>query len=429
MTEEERGRRSPTPAALSSLGPVVQGLRVLPDPLHGQALMRVPADPAQVRVLLDRSRESALAGEPSQDYLAVRSDRQRLSFAVTDGVGSSFLGDVAAQILAAHVAEWLAPQPLTDSERLNSALTRYLHDLSDEMAERVAAWPLPASLSAIVRAALDQQRAYGSEAMVACGVVDISGRRDATVAVAWLGDARVRVVFRDGTHTDHYGQTSDRWSSRLGPRGEIGCQVWPARQVARIIACTDGLLPELESTMELADDELRSRLEELARRPGNDDMALVDVGLSARSIPAAVGRAGGDPREPAARHARPAAPESTLRRLIRAVSSPAPPAPALAEAPPAPALPAAPPTPDVPEASIAPPGDVQAVDGELTWSPVAGAHSYAVQICGEPSFTAAVLYAVRGTTFAVPPVGSPVFVRVRSIVDGVPGPWGSSCQL
>jgi hypothetical protein len=85
--------------------------------------------------------------------------------------------------------------------------------------------------------------------------------------------------------------------------------------------------------------------------------------------------------------------------------------------------------PPVPEASIAPPGDVRADDGELTWSPVVGAHSYAVQICGEPSFAAPVLYAVRGTTFAVPPVGSPFFVRVRSVVDGVPGPWGSSCQM
>jgi hypothetical protein len=424
MVEEERGRRSPTPAALASLGPVVQGLRVLPDPLHGQALMRVPAEPAAVRVLLDRSRESALAGEPSQDYLAVRCDRHRLSFAVTDGVGSSFLGDVAAQILAAHVAEWLVPQPLTDAERLNSDLTGFLRDLSHEMAERVAAWPLPAPISAIVRAALDQQRAYGSEAMVACGVVDLSGRRDATVAVAWLGDARVRVIRRDGTYTDHYGQTSDRWSSRLGPRGEIGCQIWPARQVARIIACTDGLLPELESTVELPDDELRSRLEELAQRPGNDDIALVDVGLTARSIPATVSRTGG-PREPAARHARRTMAETALRRLVRAVSPPAAPAP-----PPEPATPPpAAPVPDIAEAPIAPPGDVRAADGELTWSPVAGAHSYAVHICGEPSFAAPVLYAVRGTTFAVPPVGSPVFVRVRSIVDGVPGPWGSSCQV
>ena len=37
----------------------------------------------------------------------MRCDARRLSFAVADGVGSSFLGDVAAQILSAHLADWL----------------------------------------------------------------------------------------------------------------------------------------------------------------------------------------------------------------------------------------------------------------------------------------------------------------------------------
>src|SRR4051794_16290180 len=98
---DERGRRAPTPTAPSSLRPVPDGYRLLPDPLHGQPLLRVPARPAEVRLLLDRSYESAQAQEPTQDYLVVRCDPRRLTFAVTDGVGSSFLGDVAAQILAA----------------------------------------------------------------------------------------------------------------------------------------------------------------------------------------------------------------------------------------------------------------------------------------------------------------------------------------
>src|SRR5215831_7741423 len=137
MAPDERGRRAPTPAALASLSAVPNGYRILPDPLHGQPLTRVPARPVDMRVLLDRSYESARANEPTQDYLAVRCDPRRLTFAVTDGVGSSFLGDVAAQILAAHVAEWLAPQPSTDSERLASALNAFLQELSHEMAERV----------------------------------------------------------------------------------------------------------------------------------------------------------------------------------------------------------------------------------------------------------------------------------------------------
>ena len=55
MAPDERGRRAPTPAALASLGAVPEGYRMLPDPLYGQPLLRVPARPCDVRVLLDRS--------------------------------------------------------------------------------------------------------------------------------------------------------------------------------------------------------------------------------------------------------------------------------------------------------------------------------------------------------------------------------------
>src|SRR5215470_11483828 len=140
MAPDERGRRAPTPAALASLSAVPEGYRVLPDPLHGQPLLRVPARPCDVRVLLDRSFESAQASEPTQDYLAVRCDPRRLTFAVTDGVGSSFLGDVAAQILAAHLTDWLAP-PRRD--QLDAPLEAFLHRLAREVVDRVATWPLP----------------------------------------------------------------------------------------------------------------------------------------------------------------------------------------------------------------------------------------------------------------------------------------------
>src|SRR5215475_14687811 len=149
MAPDERGRRAPTPAALASLSAVPEGYRVLPDPLHGQPLLRVPARPCDVRVLLDRSFESAQAGEPTQDYLAVRCDPRRLTFAVTDGVGSSFLGDVAAQILAAHLTDWLAPPRGRDQldGALAGALEVFLRELSREVVDRVATWPLPESVT------------------------------------------------------------------------------------------------------------------------------------------------------------------------------------------------------------------------------------------------------------------------------------------
>jgi hypothetical protein len=492
VQSDARGRRAPTPAALASLGSVPDGYRILPDPLHGQPLLRVPAQPAEVRVLLDRSLESVHASEPTQDYLVVRCDSRRISFAVTDGVGSSFLGDVAAQILAAHVADWLIDgAPAGAGEAFTAAFDAFLHRLSRQVMDQVATWPIPEHVTGLVRAALDQQRAYGSEAMVACGVVDLTGNRDAAVTVAWLGDTHLRVIMRDGEQIDHSGQTSDRWSSRLGPRGTVCGRSWPAARVARVIACTDGLLPGLGATVELPDAALGARLTELARRSGSDDMALVDVGLAPRAMPGD-GPATGSTlwrrlSEEPGRHARTTVAGTALRRLMRAVGPttrpsggaaspsrgssagsadrlvPVPSGPDQARPPAsivdggapavtgpgaaasgvagAPGVDATWPRwegeqsgPSEPSAVVEPFVAVEAPTGvgwryrdrgrELTWSAVEGADSYAVEVSREPGFAEPLLYAVAGLSFVLPPLAGPVFVRVRAVADGEPGPWG-----
>ncbi len=476
---DERGRRAPTPSALASLSPVPDGFRVLPDPLHGQPLLRIPARPADVRLLLNRSYESACAGEPTQDYVTLRCERGRLSFAVTDGVGSSFLGDVAAQILAVALTDRLATGP--GGDQVASALEPYLHQLTTEVGERVANWPIAESVPMLIRSALDQQRAYGSEAMFVAGTVDLSGRRDATVNVAWLGDTRLRVFMRDGQLFDHSGHTADRWSSRLGPRGAVRSATWPVAEVARIVACTDGLMPVLGAVVELPDAALQEVLDGQAQRPGNDDMALVDIGLAPRAMPAG---APANPtlwrrltEEPQRRHARATPAGSALRQIKRRLRSmtssdinpavdPAA-APAAAASPGATASPgaAAAPVPetgpanDAPDstrpdplaaahaepsatlspstmdssAGAAPPGPVgwRRLDGgrELHWPPVPGADSYAVEICEEKGFVEPLLYSVPGLTFALPPIGAPLFGRVRSVADGEPGPWGPVYDL
>ena len=442
---DERGRRAPTPSALASLIPIPDGFRLLPDPLHGQPLLRIPARPADVRVSLDRSRESAQAGEPSQDYLAVRCEPRRLSFAVTDGVGSSFLGDVAAQILAIQLADWFATGPRGD--QITSALDRYLRELSKEVAERVANWPIVESVPALIRAALDQQRAYGSEAMFVAGTVELTGRREATASLAWLGDTRLRVIMRDGQTVDHSGQTTDRWSSRLGPRGTVRSRTFPVADLARVVACTDGVISTLDAAIELGDAALNMVLQQQAQRPGNDDMALVDIGLAPGAMPP-----GDAPNptlwrrlteEPQRRHARSTPAGSALRRFIRAVGPVVAPGAAASTAPEASAAPVVQVEPAIPvlqstvESSaptgLAPPGPIgwRRVERgrELNWPAVPGADSYAVELCREKTFAQPMLYSVKGLTFAVPPMGAPLFGRVRSVAGGELGPWGPVYDL
>jgi hypothetical protein len=88
---------------------------------------------------------------------------------------------------------------------------------------------------------------------------------------------------------------------------------------------------------------------------------------------------------------------------------------------------------DAREPGIEPPGPLgwRRVERgrELNWSPVPGADSYAVELCREKSFGQPLLYSVPGLTFAVPPLGPPLFGRVRSVAAGKPGPWGPVYDL
>jgi hypothetical protein len=439
---DERGRRAPTPSALSSLAPVPDGFRVLPDPLHGQPLMRIPARPADVRVLLDRSYESAQSGEPTQDYLAIRCEPRRLTFAVTDGVGSSFLGDVAAQILAIHLADRFASAP---ADEVGQWLAQDLHALSTEVAERVANWHIPDSVSALMRAALDQQRSYGSEAMFVAGSIDLSGRRDAVATISWLGDTRLRVIMRDGQLFDHSGHTNDRWSTRLGPRGTIYSLSWRVAEVARIIACTDGVIPVLDGVADLPDAQLHDLARQQARRPGNDDMAMVDIGLAPRAMPAGVGLGSPAWREPQRRHARTTGTGAVLRRLIRAVGPSGSPDPTPVETGSSPDAPPPVPAPAPPvlvqssvedpaSSGVEAPGPIgwrrtERGRRELNWLAVPGADSYGLQLCREKRFGDPLDYSVAGLTFLLPPMGSPIFGRFRSVAGGVPGPWSPVYDL
>ena len=187
-------------------------------------------------------------------------------------------------------------------------------------------------------------------------------------------------------------------------------------------------------------------------------MALVDIGLAARAMPP--GEAPNPTlwrrltEEPQRRHARSTPAGSALRRFIRAVGPAA--SPEVPAAPEQGTVPTNDRTPDSlrtdlsphvetaapavsstvehsAPAGIAPPGPIgwRRVDRgrELNWSPVPGADSYAVELCREKTFAEPMLYSVKGLTFAVPPMGAPLFGRVRSVAGAEPGPWGPVYDL
>jgi hypothetical protein len=65
----------------------------------------------------------------------------------------------------------------------------------------------------------------------------------------------------------------------------------------------------------------------------------------------------------------------------------------------------------------------------VSWTPVSGADSYAIQVGREPTFADPLLYAVPGLSFTVPPIAGLTHVRVRAVAGGVPGAWGAGHEL
>src|SRR5262245_26900784 len=60
------------------------------------------------RLAYARAEESRNAQQPGQDYVAYKRVPSGVTFALCDGVGESFVGNVAAQLLGDDLVGWLA---------------------------------------------------------------------------------------------------------------------------------------------------------------------------------------------------------------------------------------------------------------------------------------------------------------------------------
>lgn len=408
-----------------------------PDPNRRQPLKRLNLGPAVVRFVLDRSSDSASRSEPTQDCVVLGYDRTGLCFAVTDGVGSSFVGELAARILAHGVARWLFELPEDMDERTFSPrLTDYLKLLAKDADKLVAAFPIPADRPPLVTDVLKEQRAYGSEAMLVCGRIEWPNDGRARVWLAWLGDAYMWIQPRKGEAQRLRGRTSDRWSSSRGPRGDVRSMIMPTEEVDRIIACSDGLLPELNAAIELADSALDARLLRLARTSASDDIAYLDVAVNAASMPpsspppgltggneptrpdlvrrdytkpATADRDAGGGRAPGGRAD---ADDEGVRGGDRAASRKEPGYDERLGRP----------------ASLRPRRTDSAY--QIVWERVREASTYNVQLAGDPDFSDPIDYSVDQTVFTLPALAfSRMWVRVRARSGQRTGPWTEGLPL
>jgi len=248
------------------------------------------------RVGYARSEESRCAEQPGQDYVACRKTSSGMTFALCDGVGASFVGNVAAQLLGDDLVNWMThrlPRGF-DEAQTRVALTDHLIRLTRAATERILAERLPADLPPMVRSILREKQAFGSESTFVCGRIDVPGAAfpRGRLAFAWMGDSRLRLWDVKSERTPEFGKTfvtAERWSSRRGPvRGQPHVFVAPLLSpdgratASRVLAYSDGLV-DLDALAEsLPDAELQAVMDASRSRPLNDDMSFIEIQIDVR---------------------------------------------------------------------------------------------------------------------------------------------------
>jgi hypothetical protein len=218
-----------------------------------------------------------------------------MTFALCDGVGESFIGNVAAQFLGDDLVGWMAQRlpRAFDQAQTRTALTDHLVSLTRAATERILSERLPADLPSMVLNVLREKQAFGSESTFVTGRIDVPspafpfGR----MVFAWLGDSRLRLWDARCERTGEFGKTfvtAERWSSRRGPvRSQPHVFIAPLLSAdgrltaSRLVAYSDGLVDLDARATSLSDAELQSLMEASRSRPSNDDMSFIEIQIDA----------------------------------------------------------------------------------------------------------------------------------------------------
>lgn len=328
-----------------------------------------------------RSADTAAAGEPGQDYLALRHDDRTFVFALCDGVSQSFYGNLAARLLGDALVDWLWDElpPSGDDAAIGAALNARLLALITPATELVQQYVLPADLAPMLRDVLAQKRALGSDSTFVCGRVDLPGPDlpQGRLILAWMGDSRLRLWGPEGECSavlgDHF-DAAQRWSSRRGPvNGQPNLYVSPLVQngkpvILSLVVYSDGLSC-LDGRQPPSNFGLQAAMDDAHDSATSDDISYLELWLG--------------------------------------------PMPAHVETPPLPA----------------PQNLTVALEGEgvrISWSPVPVATVYQVQVRGEEVAT----YTTGEPSYHLPrPPAGRCHVRVRAMHDEEPGMWSAIAGL
>jgi serine/threonine protein phosphatase PrpC len=238
------------------------------------------------RYAYQRSADARKSSSVGQDAVAYRASEDRFAIALCDGVGNSFLGEIAASFLANELMTllWELKQSPESVDDLRFRLGAQLQELTSKARGIVDGAQLPRSLPAIAAEAMERKRVSGSQSTLVAAMVSLQPDSSAWVAIVRLGDSRIR-FWADGVEDqDCVGvpMSGQVWSSHGGILGGSLAvairDVHPAASI-RIVAYSDGLDILDHGPWPRSTRAIQSSMELAADRSGSDDASFIEVAL------------------------------------------------------------------------------------------------------------------------------------------------------
>lgn len=241
-----------------------------------------------LRYAAARSGESRSVDETGQDALCFAVDERFIFFALCDGVGMSFMGNLAARCLSQKMVEWLVGQHqnLEHNLDIQAECTQFLQRLTELGSRIVANHRLPDDLPQMILSVLEDKRKIGSESMFVSGILDLQTRE---MCLFWMGDSRLRIWQEKTDQTSAFFgstfQTQERWSTQKGPIGQVHTWQGSLDGISRVTAYSDGLAI-LDGKMNgpYADNTLNEIFTAVGSMPNSDDISFFEVNLGNETI-------------------------------------------------------------------------------------------------------------------------------------------------
>ncbi|MCW9129818.1 hypothetical protein OF830_02320 [Bacillus paramycoides] len=226
-----------------------------------------------------RAKETQDLNESGQDFLIFQDNGTSITFALCDGVGMSFHGEIAAEFLGMKLLNLF--ETFQEKEQdISILLNEELENWKEEAVEEVRIFQLPEETPWLLRDVLEEKRGKGSEAMFIAGKIELIPNQDEVyITIVTHGDSFVQLFQKQKKCLNEImfeRNIEKRWSTH---RGIIGGKLdafskrLSREEVNRIVIHSDGLM----SLMQYNFEEVLKKIERAQCSPTSDDISFLDI--------------------------------------------------------------------------------------------------------------------------------------------------------